>query len=153
MVFVARRGVASLLSKVEESCAGLKSRFDVIKKNHQNVPMGDYTIGSTLMGMRGIKGLLTETSELDAVEGIRFRGYSVPQIEAEFPKRENQPLPEGVFYLMLTGEKPTIEDVNEISTDLYDRAQNMPASAEKVIRALPVDLHPMTMLSIGVMAL
>jgi len=54
---------------------------------------------------------------------------------------------------MLTGEKPTMEEVNEISADLYERAQKLPASVEKVIRELPIDLHPMTMLSIGVMTL
>ena len=153
MAFFYRRGFSNLLAKIDESCGPLKSRFNIIKKEHGNVPMGSYTVGSALTGMRGIKGLLTETSELDAQEGIRFRGWSIPQIEAEFPAREDQPLPEGLFSLMLTGEKPTMEEVNEISADLYERAQKLPASVEKVIRELPIDLHPMTMLSIGVMTL
>ncbi len=32
-------------------------------------------------GMRGIKGLVTETSLLDPEEGIRFRGYSIPECQ------------------------------------------------------------------------
>ena len=64
--FVARRGFANLLNRIEETCGPLKTRFNVIKKEHGNVSMGTYTVGSALTGMRGIKGLLTETSELDA---------------------------------------------------------------------------------------
>ena len=66
MAFFYRRGFSNLLAKIDESCGPLKSRFNVIKKEHGNVPMGSYTVGSALTGMRGIKGLLTETSELDA---------------------------------------------------------------------------------------
>ena len=32
-------------------------------------------------GMRGIRGLVTETSLLDPEEGIRFRGYSIPECQ------------------------------------------------------------------------
>lgn len=31
--------------------------------------------------MRGIKGLVTETSVLDADEGIRYRGYTLPELQ------------------------------------------------------------------------
>ena len=37
-------------------------------------------------GMRGIKGLVTETSVLDPEEGIRFRGYSIPECQELLPK-------------------------------------------------------------------
>lgn len=36
--------------------------------------------------MRGIKGLVTETSHLDANEGIEFRGYTIPQCQQLLPK-------------------------------------------------------------------
>ena len=37
-------------------------------------------------GMRGMKGLVTETSVLDADEGIRFRGYTIPECQELLPK-------------------------------------------------------------------
>ena len=53
--------------------------------------------------MRGMTGLVTETSLLDAQEGIRFRGYSIPELQKKLPKAPggSEPLPEGLFYLML----------------------------------------------------
>jgi len=49
--------------------------------------------------MRGITGLVTETSLLDAQEGIRFRGYSIPELQSKLPKAktDGEPLPEGLF--------------------------------------------------------
>ena len=37
-------------------------------------------------GMRGMKGLVTETSVLDPEEGIRFRGYTIPECQDLLPK-------------------------------------------------------------------
>ena len=65
-------------------------------------------------GMRGIRGLVTETSLLDPEEGIRFRGYSIPECQELLPQAEGgkEPLPEGLFYLLLTGKIPTKEQVS-----------------------------------------
>ena len=66
-------------------------------------------------GMRGIRGLVTETSLLDPEEGIRFRGYSIPECQELLPRAEGglEPLPEGLFYLLLTGKMPTKEQVRK----------------------------------------
>ena len=67
--------------------------------------------------MRGIKGLVTETSVLDPDEGIRFRGYSIPECQKLLPKAAGgeEPLPEGLFWLLLTGEVPSQEQVAAIT--------------------------------------
>ena len=67
--------------------------------------------------MRGIKGLVTETSVLDPEEGIRFRGYSIPECQKLLPKAPGgeEPLPEGLFWLLLTGEVPTDAQVKAVS--------------------------------------
>ncbi len=68
-------------------------------------------------GMRGIKGLVTETSVLDPEEGIRFRGYSIPECQQILPKAPGgeEPLPEGLFWLLLTGQVPTEAQVKAVS--------------------------------------
>lgn len=68
-------------------------------------------------GMRGILGLVTETSVLDPEEGIRFRGYSIPECQKELPKAPGgtEPLPEGLFWLLATGKIPTQAQVDAIS--------------------------------------
>lgn len=71
-------------------------------------------------GMRGIKGLVTETSVLDPEEGIRFRGYSIPECQRLLPKAPGgmEPLPEGLFWLLVTGKIPTKEQVSCVKLDL-----------------------------------
>src|SRR5882762_11417762 len=83
-------------------------------KEHGNKKIGEVTLSQVYHGMRGITGLLTETSLLDAQEGIRFRGYTIPELQQKLPKVPggSEPLPEGLFYLMLVGELPTEEDVH-----------------------------------------
>ena len=70
-------------------------------------------------GMRGIRGLVTETSVLDPNEGIRFRGYSIPECQKLLPRgnggKGEEPLPEGLFWLLLTGEIPTQEQAEAVS--------------------------------------
>ena len=70
--------------------------------------------------MRGIKGLVTETSVLDPNEGIRFRGYSIPECQKVLPKAAGgeEPLPEALFWLLLTSHVPTQEQVFELKKKL-----------------------------------
>ena len=123
-------------------------------KEHGSKKIGEVTLAQAYQGMRGITGLVTETSLLDAQEGIRFRGYSIPELQEKLPKASEggQPLPEGLFYLMLIGELPTEEDV-ELVTNLLQRRSHVPNHVFAAIDALPISAHPMTMFVIGVMAL
>jgi len=101
-------------------------------------------ISQVLGGARGVKMMLWETSELDANEGIRFRGYSIPQLREILPKAKgcNEPLPEGLFWLMLVGEIPTAKEVKWLSKEWQKRAK-LPAHTYNVINALPKNTHPM----------
>jgi len=123
-------------------------------KEHGNKKIGEVTLAQIYQGMRGITGLVTETSLLDAQDGIRFRGYSIPELQQKLPKAPggNEPLPEGLFYLMLVGELPTEEDVNHV-TSVWQRRSHVPNHVFATIDALPIGTHPMTMFVTGVMAL
>lgn len=59
-------------------------------------------------------GLLWDTSLLDARTGITMRGYSIPELSEFLPKaidehgeEGEEPLPEGLLWLLLTNEFPT----------------------------------------------
>ncbi len=125
-----------------------------ILKDHGNKKVGEVTLSQIYQGMRGITGLVTETSLLDAQEGIRFRGYTIPELQKKLPNAEggNEPLPEGLFYLMLIGELPTEEDVQHL-TSVWQRRSHVPNHVFATIDALPLSTHPMTMFVVGVMAL
>merc|ERR1719281_831255 len=96
------------------------------------------------MGMRGIKCMVTETSVLDSEEGIRFRGLTIPDCQAALPAYEGgeEPLPEGLFWLLLTGEVPTEAQVKHVSAEWAKRAV-LPTHVEKMLNAFPSNVHPM----------
>lgn len=116
--------------------------------------IGEITIGQVYAGMKGMTGMITETSKLDAEEGIRFRGYSIPDLIEKLQKAENgsEPLPEAIFYLMLTGEIPDQKQTKEISED-WEKRSNIPEHVFKTLDSLPIYTHPMTQFSIGIMAM
>ncbi|WP_143305000.1 citrate (Si)-synthase, eukaryotic [Chitinophaga vietnamensis] len=132
----------------------LNAEVKDLLKNHGNTKIDDVTIAQVYQGMRGITGLVTETSLLDANEGIRFRGYSIPELREALPKAPGgaEPLPEGLFYLMLIGELPTEADVQYLSS-MWGRRSHVPNHVFDAIEALPINTHPMTMFTVGIMAL
>ncbi len=144
---------------------GIKDRFKLkadeasleikaLLKENGNKKIGEVTLAQVYQGMRGITGLVSETSLLDAQEGIRFRGYTIPELQEKLPKAPggNEPLPEGLFYLMLIGDLPSEQDVENI-TGIWQRRSHVPTHVFATIDALPLNTHPMTMFVVGIMAL
>lgn len=137
-------------AKADELATDVKG----LLKNHGDKRIEDVTVAQIYQGMRGITGLVSETSLLDPMEGIRFRGYSIPELRDKLPKIKggSEPLPEGLFYLMLIGELPSEQDVQHIS-NVWGRRSQIPRHVFNAIDELPSDTHPMTQFSIGIMAM
>lgn len=123
-------------------------------KEHGNLHVDDVNLDQVVGGMRDITSMLWEPSLLDAEEGIRFRGFSIPELKEKLPAAPNgkEPLPEGLFWLMLTGSLPSKEDVKWL-TEAWVRRAHVPEHVFKAIDALPVDAHPMTQFSVGILAM
>jgi len=132
----------------------MNSQIRELLKEHGHKPIGEVQLSQLYQGMRGMTGLVTETSLLDAQEGIRFRGYSIPELQEKLPKVPggSEPLPEGLFYLMLIGELPSEEDVHHV-TSVLQRRSHVPNHVFATIESLPLTTHPMTQFVVGVMAL
>src|SRR6186713_2079086 len=116
--------------KADLSAAEIKH----ILKDHGNDKVGEVTLSQIYQGMRGITGIVSETSLLDSQEGIRFRGYSIPELRDKLPKAPDgsEPLPEGLFYLMLLGELPNDDEVHHI-TNVWQRRSHVPGHVFSVI--------------------
>jgi citrate synthase len=130
------------------------SEYQRIRKEHGDKVIAQVTIDQVLSGQKGIPALVCDTSNLDANEGIRFRGYSLPELRQKLPKLtpEGEPLPEGLFYLMLIGEIPEKDDVMNISRDWATRA-HVPQHVFDVIDAIPKTARPMTMFSAAILSM
>ncbi|KAG5366576.1 2-methylcitrate synthase [Yarrowia sp. B02] len=144
---------------------GLKERFaelipenvekiKKLRKEKGNTVIGEVILDQAYGGMRGIKGLVWEGSVLDPEEGIRFRGLTIPDLQKQLPHAPGgkEPLPEGLFWLLLTGEIPTDAQVKGLSADWASRAE-IPKHVEELIDRCPPTLHPMAQLGIAVNAL
>ena len=146
--------MGNLKQKFADKALPLSAEIKQFVKENANVALGTFTVEDVYAGMKGVIGLLTETSLLDSNEGIRFRGYSIPELRKFLPKVPGgtEPLPEGLFHLMLIGEMPTYDDVLAIQEDWKKRSE-VPAHVFAAIEALPITTHPMTQFSIGIMAM
>jgi citrate synthase len=139
-----------LIEIMPEKQAALKA----MKKEHGSKIVDKVTLDQLLGGARSIKCILWETSLLDSLEGIRFRGYTIPELQEKLPgaKPGGEPTPEALFWLLLTGEVPTKEQADALTKELHARAK-LPTHVEGMIRNFPKGMHPMTQLSSAILAL
>ena len=137
---------ASLPEKVEQ--------VKKLRKDHGSKVIGEVTLDQVYGGARGIKSLVWEGSVLDSEEGIRFRGRTIPECQEQLPKAPGgeEPLPEGLFWLLLTGEVPSEKQVHDLSADWAARS-DIPKFVQELIDRCPTDLHPMAQFSMAVVAL
>jgi len=144
----------SLKRRLAELVPSMRARVKATIAARGDQTLSEVTVAQAYGGMRGVKGLVTETSAVDPQEGIRFRGFSIPEIREKLPTAPGgkQPLPEGLFHLLLTGEIPTADEVGEV-TRAWRAEEALPAHVGATLDALPLDTHPMTQLSIGISAL
>jgi len=124
------------------------------RKECGNVVVQNITVDMIYGGMRSMKGMVTETSVLDAEEGIRFRGYSIPECQKLLPKAPGgaEPLPEAIWWLLLTGDIPDQKQVNAISKEWVSRA-DLPDHVVQLIDNFPSNLHPMSQFVSAIAAL
>lgn len=143
-----------LRSRLEELIPREQEHVKSVKAKFGGVSLGTVTVNMVLGGMRGIPGLLWETSLLDAEEGIRFRGLSIEECQQKLPSaiEGGEPIPEALLWLLLTGEVPTKEQTVAVTEELRARAK-VPEHVYAVLKALPDDAHPMTQFTTAVMAL
>ncbi len=137
-----------------EKSASLRKELRSLIKSKGAVTVGDVSAAQIFGGMRGVKSMIWEPSSLDPEEGIKFRGYSIPQLREKLPKinASTEPMPEGLFWLMLVGEVPTDDDVQWLA-DEWERRGSIPEHTLQAINHLPNDMHPMTQFSIGILSL
>jgi citrate synthase len=146
--------MAKLKEKLKEKIEAWRPRTTRLLKEFGNVKIDEVTIEQCIGGMRDIKCLVTDISYLDPLEGIRFRNFTIPELLEKLPKVPGCEMPyvEGLFYLLLTGDIPTTEEVKEVADEFKSR-QKVPQYVLDMLSALPKDSHPMAMFSAAIVAM
>jgi citrate synthase len=124
------------------------------RKQHGSTAIQQVTIDMIYGGMRSMKGMVTETSVLDPEEGIRFRGYTIPECQDKLPKASGgtEPLPESIWWLLTTGDIPDQKQVQAISKEWAQRA-DLPDHVVQLLDNFPANLHPMSQFVAAIAAL
>jgi citrate synthase len=140
----------TLKKKIED----WRPRTTKLVKEYGDTKVMDVKISHLIGGMRGLKCLTTDISYLDPFEGIRFRGYTIPEVLEKLPKVPGGEMPyvEGFVYLLLTGDLPGEDDVKEMVAE-FKKRQTVPQYVFDMLKALPKDSHPMAMFSAAIVAM
>ena len=73
--------MTSLKDKLAAQIPEKRAEIKAILAEHGNKKISEVTVAQAYGGMRGVKGLVTETSALDPNEGIRFRGLHTERFD------------------------------------------------------------------------
>jgi citrate synthase len=142
-----REKLASLLPSWRE-------RVKKLVKENGDVKVGEVTIEQVYGGMRDVRAMVTDISYVDPNEGIRFRGYTIPEVLESLPRPYGAAMPYagGLYYLLLIGDMPTQEQALEVESEWKARA-SVPQYVFDVLNAMPPDAHPMMLFSTAILAL
>ena len=146
--------MSRLKKQVQDKIEAWRPRTTRLLKEFGKVKVDEVDISQIIGGARDIKCLVTDISYLDPFEGIRFRGFTIPEVLEKLPKVPGGEMPyvEGFFFFLLTGDIPSMEDVKEVAEEFRKR-HTVPKYVFDVLRAMPEDSHPMAMLSAAVVAM
>ena len=113
-------------------------------RQHGDHVISEVTVKQAYGGMRGVKGLVCDTSLVDPYKGLIIRGIPVSELVDRTA--------EEIFFLLVVGELPTREELADLRGDLYRRAE-VPEYVWNVLRNMPHTAHPMDMLITAVTTL
>lgn len=133
-----------LKDKFASQIPSLREEAKSIVKNHGDKAVSGVTIDKLYGGMRGVKSLICDTSEVGLDTGLIIRGIPILELVDK--------LPEEIYYLLITGELPDEAALKDLQDELKKRAE-VPSYVFDVIDALPGDTHPMVMLNTAVLCM
>jgi citrate synthase len=131
-----------------------RERVTRLKRDYGALKVGEVTVDQIYGGIRGVQIQVSDISYVDPLEGIRLRGYSIPEVIDYLPRVPGTefPMPGGLFYLLMADTLPTEEETQEVEHEWFKRSE-IPEYIYTLIRSFPEDAHPMAMFSTAVLAL
>jgi len=136
--------MSPLFDKFSNKVPELRDFYRKTVKEKGDVKVSEVTVGTLFGGLRGVKGLICDTSSVPPDKGLLIRGMPI----AELAKR----LPEEIWHLLLLGELPSKDEVGALKKDFAARAK-VPEYVWNVLKAMPADSHPMAMFNTAVLVM
>ena len=136
--------MSALKEKLASQVPGLRDRVKSLVKNSGKKVISEVSVEQVIGGMRGVKSLICDTSEVGLDTGLIIRGLPILELTHK--------LPEEIFYLLLTGELPNADELKDLQSDLKKRSE-VPEYIWALLKAFPKDSHPMMVLTALVNAL
>ncbi len=134
----------TLKQKLAEQIPQLREERKSLMKEAGSKVISQVTIEQAIGGMRGVKGMVCDTSVVEPDTGLVIRNVPIKDLCDK--------LPEEIFWLLLTGENPTKEETALFQKELR-KAGKVPDYVWKVLRAMPKTSHPMAMLDTAILAM
>ena len=136
--------MAKLQNRLDALIPVWRKEVRALAKKHGGKKISDVTVQQAYGGMRGVKGMVCDTSEVPPDIGLLVRGTPIGKLADK--------MPEDIFYLLCTGELPNAKDRRALAEDLNARAK-VPAYVWKVLEAMPANSHPMCMLDTAILCM
>ncbi len=136
--------MVKLKEKLAQKIPVWRNEIKDLVKQHGEKKISDVTVSQAFGGMRGIKSMICDTSDVPPDKGLILRGTPIAQLKNN--------LPEEVLWLLVTGELPDKAGLADLQATLKKEAA-VPDYVWKIIEAMPKDSHPMVMFSLGILAM
>jgi citrate synthase len=140
--------------RIAHQLPGWRNRITRLTKDYGYLKVCDVTVEQIYGGIRGVQIQVSDISYVDPLEGIRLRGYTIPELMANLPKAEGSdfPLAGGLYYLLMVDELPTPEIARQVEDEWKARAA-VPDYVKNLLKVMPDSTHPMTMFSLAILAM
>ena len=136
--------MSTLLESLSKKIPNWRDEAKQLLEDKGDKVVSNVTVAQAYGGMRGVKGLVCDTSAVSADSGLIIRGRPLLEI--------TDILPEEVFYLLLTGDLPDKDALKDLQSQLSEHAE-VPQYVWDVLKAMPKDSHPMVMFNAAILVM
>lgn len=133
-----------LKDKLAAQIPGLREDISNFVKAHGDKEISKVTVAQAYGGMRGVRAMVCDTSEVPPDKGLIIREIPIGDLAER--------LPEEIFFLLCTGDMPTKAELADLQKEFAARC-DVPEYVWKVMEAMPKDSHPMCMLDTAILVM
>ena len=102
------------------------------------------TIEKAYSGMKGVKGMVCDTSSVTADAGLHVRSRHILDLV--------DLKPEEILHLLLIGDEPNAEELLDLQKDLKEKSE-VPGYVWDILNSMPTDSHPMAMFNTAILSM